>query len=188
MTVESVTYISDLDDTYPAEPEVATLHEGNDHLRNIKKAILATFPAITGVVTVAHGEINQLAGISDNVQTQIDALQADVDSKLEDDNFVGAGVQSLAGNGYQVLPGGLIIQWGTGQSVATTTHNALVTFPLAFPNAKLVMLAGVLGNPAAATYSAVPDSSASKGSEYVTVLVNGAYASGIFFQWIAVGY
>jgi len=39
MTVESVTYIEDLDEDYPAEGEVGTLHEGNDHIRNIKKGV-----------------------------------------------------------------------------------------------------------------------------------------------------
>lgn len=34
-------------------------------------------------------------------------------------------------SGYQKLPGGLIIQWGTG------TAGAAVTFPLAFPTAVL---------------------------------------------------
>jgi hypothetical protein len=37
-------------------------------------------------------------------------------------------------NGYQQLPGGLIIQWGT-DIVTTSNHN--VNFPIAFPNAAL---------------------------------------------------
>jgi hypothetical protein len=42
MTVESVTYIGDLDSDNPAEGETATLHEGNDHIRNIKLALQNT--------------------------------------------------------------------------------------------------------------------------------------------------
>ena len=38
--------------------------------------------------------------------------------------------QSLSANGYQKLPGGLIIQWG-GLNITTGT---VVTFPIAFPN------------------------------------------------------
>ena len=47
--------------------------------------------------------------------------------------------QSLSGSGYQKLPGGLIIQWGIIEALggAVTTH----TFPLAFPNAALVITA-----------------------------------------------
>ena len=64
MTVESVTYISDLDSTYPAEAEVGTLHEGNDHLRNIKSAITTTFPNISAAVSASASELNVLDGIT----------------------------------------------------------------------------------------------------------------------------
>ena len=39
---------------------------------------------------------------------------------------------SIANNGYQKLPSGLIIQWG---SLSTSNTNGTVTFPTAFPNA-----------------------------------------------------
>lgn len=39
--------------------------------------------------------------------------------------------QSLAVNGYQKLPGGLIVQWG---QVAATAATGTTTFPIAFPN------------------------------------------------------
>lgn len=46
--------------------------------------------------------------------------------------FTGTGKRSLAGSGYQKLPGGLIIQWGT---IASTVANGqrTITFPIAFP-------------------------------------------------------
>ncbi len=52
---------------------------------------------------------------------------------------------SQAGNGYQKLPGGLIIQWG---SVTTSASNDVgVTFPIAFPNnAFSVTLGNVTGS------------------------------------------
>lgn len=40
--------------------------------------------------------------------------------------------QSLATSGYQKLPGGLIVQWGTGPF---STGGSSVTFPIAFPTA-----------------------------------------------------
>ena len=49
-------------------------------------------------------------------------------------SFTGAN-QNLTGNGYQKLPGGLILQWGTG-----TNNNSLgsglntLVFPISFPN------------------------------------------------------
>lgn len=58
---------------------------------------------------------------------------------------------SLTGNGYQKLPTGLIIQWGQVSSVAGN-GNATMTYPLAFPNACLsvVAIAGAnnIGQPA----------------------------------------
>jgi hypothetical protein len=39
---------------------------------------------------------------------------------------------SFSGSGYQKLPSGLIIQWGT---VGTSNGSVTVTFPIAFPNA-----------------------------------------------------
>lgn len=47
--------------------------------------------------------------------------------------FVGTN-QSLAANGYQKLPGGLIIQWGTTTTIITNGTLA-VTFPTAFATA-----------------------------------------------------
>lgn len=49
--------------------------------------------------------------------------------------FVGDN-QSLTTNGYQKLPGGLIIQWGS-VAVPASTYTYTVTFPIAFPNAAL---------------------------------------------------
>ena len=46
------------------------------------------------------------------------------------DAFKGAN-QSLSGNGYQKLPGGLIIQWGRKSVFGDTSVNADVTFPIA---------------------------------------------------------
>ena len=60
MPVESVTYISDLVATNPVgatDPK----SQGDDHIRNIKAAILATFPSVTGAVT--DGKVARLAAL-----------------------------------------------------------------------------------------------------------------------------
>lgn len=44
---------------------------------------------------------------------------------------------SLATNGYQKLPSGLIIQWGQLTSHATPGSPVAITYPIAFPNAFL---------------------------------------------------
>ena len=58
MTVETVTYISDLDQNNPAGGD--SIAEGDDHIRNIKKSLSSTFPNVTGEVTATHDEINDL--------------------------------------------------------------------------------------------------------------------------------
>lgn len=61
MGLESVTYISDLVATNPVgatDPK----SQGDDHLRNIKLALLNTFPNITGEVVATHAQISALAG------------------------------------------------------------------------------------------------------------------------------
>lgn len=51
----------------------------------------------------------------------------------------GGWAKSLAANGYQKLPGGLIIQWGIYISPGTTGQT-VVTFPIAFPTERLSSL------------------------------------------------
>jgi len=58
MTVETVTYISDLDQNNPAGGD--SIAEGDDHIRNIKKAITGTFPNVKGEVTATHDQLNDL--------------------------------------------------------------------------------------------------------------------------------
>lgn len=63
MTVETVNYISDLDQNNPAGGD--SIAEGDDHIRNIKKSLANTFPNITGQVTATHDEINDLVNKTD---------------------------------------------------------------------------------------------------------------------------
>jgi len=48
--------------------------------------------------------------------------------------------QSLATNGYQKLPGGLIVQWGTTGSITGDTNNNAISFATAFPTACRVVV------------------------------------------------
>ena len=47
--------------------------------------------------------------------------------------FTGTGSQSITGNGYQFLPGGLLIQWG--RLYIPANSNSSSTFPITFPHA-----------------------------------------------------
>lgn len=56
MTIEAVTYVSDLNVAYPGSSD--NISEGDNHLRNIKTALKNTFPNVTGAVTPTHTELN----------------------------------------------------------------------------------------------------------------------------------
>jgi hypothetical protein len=71
---------------------------------------------------------------------QVDA--SDQGAFVMQNGFTG-GNQSLSASGYQKLPGGLIMQWGTfSQTGASTT----VSFPISFPNACLNVQQTCAGN------------------------------------------
>lgn len=75
MTVETATYISQLNATYPAAGDAKS--EGDDHLRLTKSAIKATFPNLTAApVTPTTAELNYVAGVTSALQTQLNAKAA----------------------------------------------------------------------------------------------------------------
>jgi hypothetical protein len=70
MTVETATYISDLNDTYPTSTDSKS--EGDNHLRLIKSVIKATFPNITGPVTKTQAQLNATAGDASGPASSVD--------------------------------------------------------------------------------------------------------------------
>lgn len=100
-------------------------------------------------------------------------------------DFIGTNV-SLATNGYQKFPGGLIIQWGTQTPPANTvvqTYN----FPLVFPTNCLTFVAslGMGGNSGTGKNDGT-------GGKYISSsqyqMVNYTVSSIIKIDWIAIGY
>jgi hypothetical protein len=71
MPIESVTYISDLNASYPEAGDPKS--EGDDHIRKLKTGIKTTFPNISGEVTPTHTELNYVDGVTSAIQTQLDA-------------------------------------------------------------------------------------------------------------------
>ncbi|UST81465.1 phage tail protein [Pseudomonas siliginis] len=89
----------------------------------------------------------------------------------------GTGLSALAANGYQKLPGGLIIQWGSAMAAAA---DYLVTFPIAFPVGPMSLVFGQ------------NEGSVSFHNNYLTATGfkyrNAAATYPDQFTWIAVGY
>ena len=81
MSVESqVNNIADLNPTYPQADDPVS--QGDNHIRNIKKALKDTFPNIDGTVTASEDEINQLAG--QDLPSDVGALEARVGKNESD--------------------------------------------------------------------------------------------------------
>jgi hypothetical protein len=77
-------------------------------------AAVSSFNSRVGAVTLSSSDVTEALGFSP------------VNSALF--------VQSLATNGYQKLPGGLILQWGTGVMNGGETLYGPYYFPISFPN------------------------------------------------------
>ena len=112
-----------------------------------------TWQIKSGDASTTRKGLVQLA-TSAEAQALTDALKALTPATLA--AALQGGNQSLADNGYQKLPGGLIIQWtsiaGPGANTSFTW-----TFPIAFPNACRIVL--INGNDATTTpASASPNS------------------------------
>jgi hypothetical protein len=134
-----------------------------------------------GAATESSAGIVELATAAE-AQALASAVVALTPARLAD-AFKGAN-QSLVGNGYQKLPGGLIIQWGTS-GVAPVDGSLDVTFPIAFPsNCAAVVAQQTIGTPGSAV--AVPGWVVSAKSATGFTLRNDGGAQ--VFYWIAIGY
>jgi hypothetical protein len=80
MTVESASFISQLNENYPEVS--ATGHATDDHLRLIKSAIANTFVDLVGEVSVSAGELNALVGMSGTVLDRLGEMSASLETAL----------------------------------------------------------------------------------------------------------
>lgn len=128
--------IANASETVAGKVELATPAEtitGADstratHAAGVKAAIDAAVAALLDSTPATLNTLNELAAaLGDDANfatTMTNALSAKVN--LADLN------NSIATNGYQMFPNGLIIQWG--YAAGTNGNNGTVTLPIAFPH------------------------------------------------------
>lgn len=88
--------------------------------------------------------------------------------------------KSLTSNGYQKLPGGIILQWGKYTTAVTNAATA-ITFPIAFPTACLQVNPGQNGT----SYSQFAPSATSITTTGCSIYNNSI---GQVVTWLAIGY
>ncbi len=88
---------------------------------------------------------------------------------------------SLANNGYQKLPNGMVIQWGVG--VVTAGTLSTITFPIAFPNTCALFIPRPTDTGVTASlFMSTTATSATQASSVMNL--GGPYN----YNWIAIGY
>lgn len=119
----------------------------------------ATATTLTGL-TPTVAELNYVDGVTSSIQTQLNdkaplnspaftgtptaptpSIGTRSTAIATMQNFANEFGSSLAANGYQKLPSGLIIQWGKATSQPNASTN--LTYPIAFPNDVLFAVAQV---------------------------------------------
>ena len=81
MGLETVTDIDDLDISNPLGTDPRS--QGDDHIRNIKKALKTDFPSITGAMTATQAELNVLDGVTAGTVTASKGVVVDATSKVD---------------------------------------------------------------------------------------------------------
>lgn len=94
-------------------------------------AITANIPVVPDASTTVKGKV-QLATATE-AQAFADALKALTPSTLNQ-AFKGSNQSIVVDNGYQKLPGGIIIQWTRGAWTNVGDSVQTLTWPIAFPN------------------------------------------------------
>ena len=132
-----------------------------------------------GTVTTAAGDVATFRGEASGVVRCVDYVPGNGYPLL-----AGFG-SSLASSGYQKLPSGMIVQWG---SVTTGGGgNATGAFPFAFPNACFSFIQSVSNASAANQVCTGAATSASAFSVAVVGGSNGASVPGVVVNYIAIG-
>ena len=103
MTVESATYISDLNSSYPAGTDAKS--EGDNHIRLIKSTVKATFPNVNGAVSATDEELNYVDVTTLGTMQASKAVTADASNEV---TVPSGGVVNFA-SGAELQIGGTVV-------------------------------------------------------------------------------
>ncbi|KZE80307.1 hypothetical protein AV654_12395 [Paenibacillus elgii] len=96
------------------------------NLESIQGEYASNLKKVVDALAAHQADVEARVSATENLARQVHISQKGVINPWGDNNSA----ISKAANGYQKLPSGLILQWGT----AEITNSGAVTFPVAFPN------------------------------------------------------
>ncbi len=159
-------------------PDPSTLPVGAGYF--VVANVSGTLACSTGLFAQT-GQTTLALSISDTVWLNSDGTNWNIVLKT---NLFNAA--SLNGNGYQKLPSGLIIQWGSVLSSGAAAGNATATFPIAFPNSCL-WAGGVIAAAGAASNFTVQTGVPTASSLPMTTLSGSTITTGLTVNYLAIG-
>lgn len=139
-----------------------------------------------GAIATAEADIDALELESVDYETRITALEGASTGLFESD-FTGDN-QSLVTNGFQYLPGGLLMQWGkTGSLPSSSSSGTDISFPEPFPNSCLNVIANeeTSGFPSNASNWGGCPAAIKNTTQFTIYPARGKTAS---YFWQAIGY
>lgn len=133
--------------------------------------------------TYTQTEVNARTTVASTLQAQQQTSNTVLLSALRLNEALKGANQQLTDTGFQILPGGLILQWGS--LTIATSSSATLTFPKAFPTACFSLVGQETSTPATAQTVSYPSGIISTTS--VTV-VNHSSAGSVNWRWLAIGH
>jgi hypothetical protein len=138
------------------------------------------FATIAGTETLTNKTVNLANNTVTGTKALFNTAVSDTDFTFAND-FTGASNQSLTSDGFQKLPGGLTLQWG---SFTSSGSSQSVTFPTAFATACAYVSVTERENGDTGGRGTVPLLAASLSTTGMTFSVE----TGRNYHWFAVGY
>jgi len=140
-------------------------------------------PAFTGTPLVPTAATSAASSQQAASLAYVQALLKTPGSLLPGNKYLWTGGGSFYTNGYQVLPGGIMIQWGL-TAATVNPYNSLVYFNVAFTNNNMMVL-GTSDN-SSAIINVIPQTASY--FNWSAISANGGSAGSVALSWIAIGY
>lgn len=122
-----------------AQPASTAINTSNIGSQTVAVAGSCTGNAATATLAATASSLNSQAFAS-NAEAQAFSVTNKAISPATLATALGGANQSIAASGYQKLPGGLIIQWGSYTSSIPLQSSVTITLPTAFPNAIFIVI------------------------------------------------